>query len=616
MAAAGELFGTNPERGVYRTLNGGDSWSRVLFLTDSTACIDIAVNPNNADTVYACMWERIRTVSYRNVGGLSTGIWRSVNGGDTWAELITGLPHTTTTGRPGIAVSPVNPQRLYAVFANHPGNLLGIYRSDNAGNSWTQTSNPGGSFYSSFGWYFGQVWAHPTLQNTFYVQGVNMFRSTNSGTSWSSLFNDSHVDHHALWINPANPAEMITGHDGGVNVSANSGGASTHAAGLSATQFYAITSDPQLPYRLYGGTQDNSTPGTFTGGTDDWEVLYGGDGFYCRVDPRNSDIIYAEYQYGGLGRSEDGGNSFFDLTQDFGGDRINWMMPYMISPHNADILFCGTYRMWKSTNLGDSWTAISNDLTGGPGPGNLVFGTITTVEQSPADAQILYAGTDDGRLWRTLNGGTNWTLINAGLPDRWCTRVTAHPDSAGVVYTCYSGYKFIDYQPHVFRSTNHGTSWQDISSNLPEGPVNDILVDPDVPSYLYVGTDFGVYYSADWGANWAPVGTGLPTSSVFDLEITTGTPRYLVAGTHGRSMWKIALPSSVPAAPGELVIEVHGSVLHWSRVMTATSYNIYGASDPDSPGALLETGVLDTVWTDPLFGSRPQTFFYHVAAVR
>lgn len=618
VAAAGELFAANPERGVYRTIDNGGSWERVLFLTDSTSCIDVAINPAHPDTVYAAMWERIRRPWARQVGGVTSGIWRSTDGGDTWSELITGLPHTSVVGRGGITVSPAIPSRLYAVYANHPGNLLGIYRSDNGGNSWTTVTSPGNGLYSTFGWYFGQIWADPVNQNTVYVQGVNMYRSTNAGSSWSTRFTDAHVDHHALWINPGNPSRVISGHDGGVNVSTNAGSTSITATDLAVTQFYAITSDPSLPYRLYGGTQDNSTPRTLTGATDDWDVIYGGDGFYCAVDPRNSNVIYAEYQNGGLGKSTDGGQNFFSINGAFSSDRINWMMPFTMAPQNPDILYCGTYRIWKTTNGGSSWTSISPDLTNGTGPGNLVYGTITTLDVSPANGQVIYAGTDDARVWRTLNGGISWQNISAGLPQRWVTRVTAHPDSANIVYAAFSGYKEVDYQPHLFRSTNQGTSWTDIGQGLPEAPVNDILVDPDVPAFLYAGTDFGVYYTPDLGAHWHVLGSGLPASSVFDLQITSGDPRYLVAGTHGRSMWKHPLPSAVPDAPAELVIASDGSgaQLHWNVVPGAASYSIFGTAVAGEPGALIASGITLNTWNDPDFAIRPAQFFYHVRAVR
>jgi photosystem II stability/assembly factor-like uncharacterized protein len=615
VAAAGENVGTNPERGLYRTTDGGTNWQRMLYLTDSTACIDVAVNPLHADTVYAVMWERVRRPTNRQAGGITSGIWRSTNGGDTWSELITGLPHTTTVGRGGIAVSPVNPLRLYAVYADHPGNVLGVYRSDNAGNSWTQVSNPSGSFYSNFGWYFGQVWAHPTNQNTVFVQGVQMFRSTNSGTSWTTRFGDAHVDHHALWINPANPNSMIDGQDGGINISTNGGSSSTMSVDLPITQFYAITSDPQLPQRLMGGTQDNSTPRTLTGAVNDWDVLFGGDGFYCLIDPRNSSVIYAESQYGGLGKSTDGGAGWDGINGDFGADRINWSMPYAFSPQNPDVLYAGTYRIWKTVDGGSSWSAISDDLTSGPGPGNLLFGTVTTLSPSPANSQVVYAGTDDAHVWVTTNGGGSWSNISAGLPQRWCTRVTAHPDSAGVVYVAFSGYKYMDYLPHVLRSNNYGATWVDVGAGLPEAPVNDVVVDPDAANFVYVATDFGVYFTADYGAHWQVVGTALPTSAIYDLELTTGNPRDLVAGTHGRSMWKIAAPSSALTAPTELTLGLTGT-LRWKHVSDALSYRVYGATHPDSVGTLLASAITDTVWTDAGFAGRPAVYVYHVRAAR
>jgi photosystem II stability/assembly factor-like uncharacterized protein len=614
VAAAGELFGTNPERGLYRTTDAGLSWQRVLYLTDSTSCIDVALNPQRPDTVYAVMWERIRRPFDRHVGGVTSGIWRSYDGGDTWAELTTGLPHGPDVGRGGITVSAANPSRLYAIYADHPGALLNIYRSTDYGNSWQTATYINNDLYSSFGWYFGQIWADPVSANTVYVQGVSMFRSTNSGQNWSQVFSDAHVDHHALWINPANPQHLITGHDGGVNVSYNRGATSTMFADLPVTQFYAITADPSLPQRLYGGTQDNSTPRTRTGAIGDWDVLYYGDGFYCLVDPRDSDVIYAEYQYAGLGKSFDGGDSWWDLTGDFGSDRTNWSTPYVMDPHHPDVLYLGTCRVWRTSNGGDSWTAISNDLTDGPGSGNLVFGTITTLAVSPADSNVLYAGTDDSHVWVTTNRGTSWTEISAALPQRWVTRVAPHPDSAAVVYVSFSGYKVVEYLPHLFRSSDFGANWLDIGSGLPEAPINDVIVDPDHPTYLYVGTDFGVFYTPDLGANWYVLGADLPTSSVFDLEFVH-SQRRLVAGTHGRSMWSLSVGEVPLESPSALTISILGGNpwLRWFRAEGATAYTIYGSPTLSGSGDSLAT-VADTVWTDPGFASRPSSYCYFVRA--
>ena len=613
VAAMGELFGTNPERGLYRTNDGGNTWSRVLFVTDSTGCVDVALHPTNPDTVYAVMWERIRRPYLRMSGGITSRIWRSYDGGDTWTVLAGGLPVGTTTGRGGITISPANPNRLYAIFANHPGNLLGIYRSDNGGTTWTQVSNPGGTFYSNFGWYFGQITADPANQDIVYIQGVNMYRSTNAGASWTNTFGAAHVDHHAFWINPSNTAHVITGHDGGVHTSTNFGFSATSFDNLPITQFYAITSDPTLPSRLYGGTQDNSTPRTSTGATNDWDVLYFGDGFYCLVDPRDSDVIYAEYQYGGLGKSLDGGFSWNSIWTDFASDRINWSMPYVMAPQNPDVLYAGTHRVLRTVNGGANWTGLSGDLSYGPGPGNLTYGTITTIDVSPADSNVIYCGTDDSRVWVSLDYGNSWSDISTALPNRWCTRVAPHPDSANVVYVSFSGYKELDYLPHLFRSDDNGAMWTDVGQGLPEAPVNDVIVDPLNSDYLHVATDFGVYYTADIGEHWAVLGESLPLSSVFDLQLTSD--RYLVAGTHGRSMWKYGLGGAPVSAPQALVIGIVSgtAVLNWQPSAGATQYHIYGSTTPNAPGTLLATVVAAT-WTDPDFTARPDVFFYYVTA--
>jgi photosystem II stability/assembly factor-like uncharacterized protein len=614
VAAAGELFGTNPERGLYRTTDSGTTWDCVLFLTDSTACIDVALDPQHPDTVYAVMWERIRRPYQRQVAGESSGIWRSYDGGDTWVELMGGLPQGSNVGRGGITVSAANPNRLYAIYADHPGYLLGIYRSSDGGDSWQEVTYISSSLYSSFGWYFGQIHADPVNPDVVYVQGVSMFRSSNAGQSWSQVFSNAHVDHHALWINPANPAHLITGHDGGVNVSYNTGSSSTQFVDLPVTQFYAITADPSLPYRLYGGTQDNSTPRTLGGGTDDWDVIFFGDGFYCLVDPRNSNVIYAEAQYGYLGKSTNGGYNW-SMIDDFSSDRTNWMTPYVMDMQNPDVLYAGTYRVWRTTNGGGDWTAISPDLTDGPGSGNLVYGTITTLALSPANPLVLYVGTDDAHVWVTTSGGLGWTEISVGLPQRWVTRVAPHPDSASVVYVSFSGYKEIDYLPHLFRSTNFGATWADISSGLPEAPINDVIVDPDNPAYLYVGTDFGVFYSWNYGQDWQAISDDLPTSSVFDLHLAAST-RTLIAGTHGRSMWTYALGGGSAEPPEQLAVSIvdGNAVLRWVPGGDETTFTIYGSMDLAMLGDSLAT-VEGTEWTDTGLASRPDRYFYYVRAL-
>lgn len=614
VAAAGELFGTNPERGLYRTTDGGQTWEQVLYLSDSTGCIDVEITYQCPDTVYAAMWERIRRPYERNVGGITSGLWRSVDGGDSWQQLTNGLPVGSTVGRGGVAVSASNPLRVYASFADHPGYLIGIYRSDDAGETWSHVGNPpSDDFYSSFGWYFGKIYADPVNPDVVYVQGVDMFRSADGGTTWYTVFGSAHVDHHALWINPGNPSHVLTGHDGGVNISNNAGISSAAFASLPITQFYAVNADPSLPYRLYGGTQDNSTPRTLGGGTGDWDVIYYGDGFYCAVDPRDSDVIYAEWQYGGLSKSINGGWNWQALYYTFSSDRTNWSTPFELNPSDPDELILGTYRLWQSEDGGSHWNSISSDLTNGPGPGNLVFGTITTLAHSPDNPNVIYAGTDDGNVWVRMPGGS-WVDRSAGLPERWVTRVAPHPDSAGVVYVALSGYREQDYQPHLLKSADYGVNWQDIGAELPEGPVNDVIIDPQSPCYLYAGTDFGVYYSPDCGQTWQILGNGLPQSAVMDLHLIEST-RTLVAGTHGRSMWTYPVDTQTPSTPVELtVIYADGeAILRWSHPDENARFNIYGAELNAETGDFLAS-TADTFWVDFGTGQRPAKFFYYVTA--
>lgn len=571
VAALGALFTKTPERGLYRSTDGGASFSQVLFLTDSTACVDVALDPSNPSRVYAAMWERLRTPKYRRAGGLSSGIHRSLDGGETWTRLSSGLPPVAqNVGRIGLAVAASSPQTLYAVYADDPGYFLGLYKSTNGGDTWTRTNDGALSdLFSSFGWYFGNVRVSPTDPNRVYTMGLDIFRSTNGGTSWSNLTNGSiHVDQHDLWIDPSSPMRCLAGNDGGLYRSTNGGTSWSALGGLPISQFYAGAIDPSNPQRLYGGMQDNGTGRTLTGGTSDWNVIYGGDGFYCLVDPRNSNVIYAEYQYGGLGKSVNGGSSFSDATSGInGGDRRNWSMPVVMDPTNPDRLYTGTYRVYRTNNAAGSWSAISGDLTGGTGGATLVYATITTIAVAPSDPNRLYVGTDDARVWTSSNGGGAWQNVSAGLPNRWVTRIAVDPDDPLLAYVAHSGYRQDEPTTHLHRTTDAGQSWTAIDAGLPEAPVNALAVDPDLASTLYVGTDVGVYVTRDGGDSWSDLAPGLPIVVIHDLMLHAPT-RKLVAATHGRSMYSLALPSASAVAgeadPARLELRL-ASANPWSR---------------------------------------------------
>jgi len=542
VAGAGAQFSADSARGVYRTTDGGTTWEKVLYISDTTSAIDLRINPSHPDTIYAAMWERLRSPTRRKAGGMTSGIYRSTDMGSTWSELTSGLPSGPNVGRIGIAICQSTPNVLYAIYADSIGYFEAVFKTTDGGNSWNQTSGqPSSYLYSSFGWYFGQIRVHPTNADVVFVLGVPLYRTTNGGNSWSDVSGIQHVDHHALEFDVTNSNHIVDGNDGGVYYSNNGGSVWTKSYNLPITQFYAATIDELNPERTYGGTQDNGTLRTMTGNLNDWEMIYGGDGFYCIVDYTSANIIYAEYQWGNLAKSTNGGNNFYSATSGINSnDRTNWSTPVVMDPNNHLILYYGAYRLYKTTDGAGFWNAISGDLTNGPGSGNLTYGTITTIAVSKTDGNVIYVGTDDANVWVTTDGGTNWTSINSGLPDRWVTRVAVDPANAAIAYVTFSGYRHDSYQPHVFRTTNYGAQWTDISSNLPETPINVILIDPQNTSVLYIGTDYGVYYTTDAGSTWQPLGTGLPFSAVDDLVLHDGT-RVLRAATHGRSFFEFDL---------------------------------------------------------------------------
>lgn len=549
VAVQGKLFGTNPERGVYRSQDGGQSWEHLLFVNDSTGCIDIALHPTGV--ILAATWECWRNPVERRVGGFGSGIWHSGNFGDSWTLLDgagfpgNGLPlSSSTVGRIGVTIDPFS-NHAYATYCDHPGSMIGLFHSTDLGFTWTQTND--GAILSSlggFGWYFGQVRVAPGSPTVVYSLGVTMYKSIDEGANWFAADAGTHVDHHALYIDPTDIDNLYNGCDGGVNYSDNGGSSFANLANMPNTQYYAIGIDHLNPHRLYGGTQDNGTMRTLGGSLNDWTVINGGDGFYVLVDYTDANKIYAEYQNGVFRRSTNGGLTFMTATSgmNYSGERHNWNTPFAMDPVDPLVLYYGSNILYQTTNGAVNWTAISGDLTDGPGGGNLAFGTITTIDVSPANTDVIWVGTDDANVWVTQDGGDNWAQVNAGLPNRWVTRVAPDPHSASIAYVTFSGYKDGSYLPHIFRTVDYGQNWDDITGDLGDVPINDVIVDPDLDSTLYLGSDVGVYYSEDLGAGWLPLGTGMPITPVHDLAYDDST-RTLVAGTHGRSMFKLTLPS-------------------------------------------------------------------------
>jgi photosystem II stability/assembly factor-like uncharacterized protein len=586
VAGVGSYFSPNPERGVYKSSDGGDTWSKSLFISDSTGAIDLVMDPNDSNFMMAAMWERVRRPLTSRLYGPSSGIYTTSNGGVTWQKLgaETGLPTGTNIGRIGLAMSLSDPNIVYALY-NNGSTYTGFYKTTNKGLSWVNSDPSSGisEGTSNFSWFFGQTRVHPTDPNIVYALDVAFMRSINSGTSWPIVYGYSgllqlHVDHHALAFHPTNPNYLLSGNDGGINISTDAGVTWSDPVHLPATQFYEIGLDYLNPHRLYGGTQDNNTVRTLTGNLEDWESIYGGDGFYVTVDYTNSNIIYAESQFGNLGKSTDGGASFSWAMQGINtSEPTNWSTPVIMDPNNNNVLYYGTNRLYRTTNAASSWSAVSPNLTNSNG--NLRLGTLTTIAVAPSNSNIIYAGTDDANVWVSTDNGNNWTKIsNSTLPQRWITRVVVDPNSENILYVTYSGLKWRDPQPHVFKTTNYGTTWTNISSNLPDAPVNAFAVDNTNPNHLYLGNDIGVFYSHNGGASWNVLGTGIPSVVINDMKIHP-VSNELILGTHGRSMYKINLDSISTSIDDSKIINPEGFTLNQNypnpfNPSTAIKYSI------------------------------------------
>jgi len=543
VAAMGPLFRKDTNRGVYKTINGGNTWEQVLFVSDSTGIIDMAIHPTNGDIVYVSSWERTRRPNVRQYGGETSRIYKTTNAGSSWVELTNGLPFLPSQkGRISIDISKSNPNVLYAMYADAIGNVQGVYRTNDAGTTWTQVnSNPLTNV--GFHWWFEGIFIDPVDEDIIYYLGLTVQKSTNGGSTWFNSFPNVHVDQHALAFNPLATGEVLLGNDGGFYKSVNDGISSVKDITLPITQFYRFHADAQNVNKIYGGSQDNSTMRTTTGSSNDWEIITGGDGFQPLVDPTNSNIIYALSQYGNLIKSTNNGVSFFNATNGIAsGDRKNWDTPVAFDPANSQILFYGANRLYKTTNAAGNWAAISPDLSNGPYTGHIVYGTIISISVSPIDSSVIYVGTDDGNVWVTQNGGNNWTKISDDLPNRWVTKVLASRENIDEVYVTFSGYRYGEYTGHIYRSTNFGGDWEDISSSLPDVPVNDI--EKDIYGNLFIATDIGVLASDDEGENWVIFGADIPSVVVTDIHIHEQSET-LFAATYGRSSYKMNISGNI-----------------------------------------------------------------------
>jgi len=560
VAALGHAYGTNEERGVFRTTDGGATWQKVLFKDNKTGAIDVVFDPNNSNTLFASLWEVYRTPWSLNSGGPGGGLYKSTDGGTTWKHLEGhGLP-SGIMGRIGVSVSGADSNRVYAMIESKEG---GLYRSDDGGDSWIRMNEDGRIRQRA--WYFTHVFADPKTADTVYVLNTGMFRSTDAGRTFN-LLPAPHGDHHGLWIDPDNPQRMINGNDGGATISTDGGKTWTTQYNQPTAQFYHVITDNRWPYYIYGAQQDNSTiaiksfddEGVI--GRQDWFPVGGGESGYIAPYPPDPNIVYAgaEFITTRFDKRTEQVVDISVLPLDPSGNgaeklehRFQWTSPLFISPHDPNTIYNAGEVMFKSTNGGQSWTQISSDLTrndkskqkpsGGPITLDITsveyYDTIFSAAESPLKKDLLWAGTDDGLVWTSPNGGQNWTNVTPKEMPEWSMISVIEPShyDPATVYIAVDRHKLDDFHPFIYRSRDSGKSWNLIAKGIPEGSyLRSVREDPVRKGMLFAGTETGVYFSIDDGENWQPLKLNLPTVPVHDLNIHQDD---LVVATHGRSFW-------------------------------------------------------------------------------
>lgn len=565
-AAQGPLWKTGGERGLYKTLDGGKTWSQVLTIDDKTGISDLAFDPRNPDVIYAAAYERHRRVWTLIDGGPGSGIHKSTDGGKTWTKLSTGLPDEEM-GRIGLGVSPADPNMVYAIIEAENG-TGGIYRSTDAGASWDKRN----SYMASSPQYYNELICDPKNADRVYAMDTFMKVTQDGGKTWTNVGEHSkHVDNHALWIDPDDTDHLRAGCDGGAYESYDRGANWSFFANLPITQFYKVAVDNSAPfYYIYGGTQDNNTLGgpsrtiTQNGGMNsDWFITTGGDGFATAVDPMDPNIVYCEAQDGELVRFDrkNGENVGIQPQPELGDapQRWDWDAPLLISPHSHTRIYYASQRLWRSDDRGDSWTPVSPDLTrqidrdklkvagrvwsvdtNAKNASTSWYGNIVALSESPKLEGLLYVGTDDGLVQVSEDGGKTWRKqdIFPGVPSMsYVSEVMASQHDANVVYAAFENHKEGDFKPYVLRSADRGRTWTMLTSGLPaRGSVYCLAEDHVDAKLLFCGTEFGCYTSVTGGAKWFQLKGGLPTIQVRDMVIQT-RENDLVLATFGRGFY-------------------------------------------------------------------------------
>ncbi|MDX9928893.1 MAG: hypothetical protein RBS37_03475 [Bacteroidales bacterium] len=597
VGVSGNEWTPNPDRGFYMTTDGGRTWVPTLQIDDMTGVIDVAMDPSDPNVIYASTWQRMRKKwndprTEPDYTGCS--IYKSTDGGKSWKEISNGLMPPHQRGRIGLSVARSNPKIIYAYIDDYEvvrepteaerndtyglpscGFIRGaqLFRSDNAGQSWSRVSPTDNQILqrlsNTYGWVFGQVTADPTDENTVYIQGVSVAVTRDGGKTWARFSNPG-GDNHGIWIDYRDNKFMIVNNDQGIHITYD--GATTWKSSynvLPAVQFFNVNYDMATPFKVYGSVQDHGSRRgevILTNGRDKipavaWGNAPGGEGSNHAIDPENPNIVYSAGFYGTLSRTTYN-DSDTTTRLDREGNRVRaatstsrsivpkaepgepplrgeWLAGFILSPHDSKTIYHGMQYLFKSTDQGETWKRISPDLSHNDPArmGDVKHQTIFTISESPLKRGLLYVGTDDGRVWVTKDDGGSWTEVVKGIiPDRWISRVVASKFTEGTVYMTQNGKRDDDFTPYVWKSVNYGKTWKSISGNIPLGTVNVIREDPVDPAILYVGTDVGVYVTRNGGKKWDVLGGNLPSCFVHDLIIH---PRdnIIVIATHGRGMY-------------------------------------------------------------------------------
>jgi photosystem II stability/assembly factor-like uncharacterized protein len=656
VAVLGHLYSPNKERGVFKTTDGGTTWKHTLAVDANTGAVEMDINPQNPNELYAATWYRTRSAWNFEESGKTSGIYKSSDGGETW-NLITkagsGFPNGDHVGRIGLAVYAKNPQIVYAIVDNQaprpdtakkdtttylldqlknlsiqefaslneakldtflkrnrltprysaklvkemvatnklkPTSLYDylyvntgfeatpvgaeVYRSDNGGQSWRKTHEKEIPIFFTYGYYFAKIYISPVNPDKVYALGFSSQLSTDGGKTWKNMDkNNVHADHHALWVNPNKDSHLINGNDGGVNITYDNGEVWFKANTPPVGQYYAIALDNARPYNVYGGLQDNGVwyipsanpRNPFAGsglGLEDGSAknIGGGDGMQVQVDTRDNVTTYYGSQFGNYSRTNrvTRENTRRITPRHELGEmplRFNWQSPILLSQHNPDILYFGSNKLHRSFNQGDTMIALTGDLTKGSKGGDVPYGTLTTIAESPLRFGLIYTGTDDGNIHVSKDAGYTFNLISAGQKKGaalqqglWVSRVVASQHKESRVYTSLNGYRFDDFTPYLYSSDDYGTTWTRIGMDLPAEPINVVKEDPKNENIIYVGTDGGLYVSFNKGQSFMMWMNGLPKSiPVHDIAIHV-RDNEIVLGTHGRSIFVAKLDEVQKAA--------------------------------------------------------------------